>query len=72
MIMITEFWLWEEKFLVGYMPHNSAVIGDAYAAVLQNLKEVIKEKRRPRAQVAKNNGRRKGMRLIRPTVQTWP
>jgi hypothetical protein len=58
-----EFWVYEEHFLVGYMPHNAAITGDAYAAVLRNLDEVIKEKRRPCAQVTKNNRRHKGMRL---------
>jgi hypothetical protein len=57
-----EFWVWEGNFLVGFMPHNAAVTGDAYAAVLRNLK-VIKEERRPCAQITKNNRRHMGIRL---------
>lgn len=42
------------------MPHDAAVTADVSATVLRNLKEVIKDKRRPCAQVTKNNCRYMG------------
>jgi hypothetical protein len=39
--------MWEEDFLLGCMPHNAAVTGDAYAAALLRNLKVVKEKRRP-------------------------
>jgi hypothetical protein len=44
MMMATVFWDLEGNFLMEYMPHMTTIIGDACAAMLQNLKESVKEK----------------------------
>ena len=45
-IMATVFWDSEGILLVDYMPPKTTITGDAYVAVLRNLKEAIKDKRR--------------------------